>query len=207
MLQTATTRLPADRWVAIDSRSGHVADPHDRGPRPLPRPLIIAIALSLAAGAVSAQAANAARPEDVTTLDGIMKAYYDVVSGPPGSLPNPTRDHTLHHPDARITLIDRKADGSATARIVTLDGFYQQFGTGPRKKGFFEHEIHRVTQRIGSLVHVWSTYESAETPGGPVTSRGINSIQLVWDGKRFWITSWVFDDERNGNRVPKEYLP
>lgn len=149
----------------------------------------------------------APRPEDVATLDGIIKAYYDVVSGPAGSLPDPARDETLHHPKARITMLERKADGSATAAMITLAEYYQRNGTGPRKEGFFEREIHRVTQRIGSLVHVWSTYESATTPGGKAFSRGINSIQLYWDGKRWWILGWTFDDERHGNRVPTEYLP
>jgi len=147
------------------------------------------------------------RPEDVATLDAIMKAYYDVVSGPAGSLPDPARDQTLHHPDARITMLDRKADGTTSAAMITLPEYYQRTGTGPRKEAFFEREIHRVTQRIGSLVHVWSTYESARTPGGKSFSRGINSIQLYWDGKRWWILGWTFDDERNGNKVPAEYLP
>jgi hypothetical protein len=170
--------------------------------------LFVALAAGVGgAGFVAAQTPKAARPEDVRTLDGIMKAYYDVVSGPVGSRPDIDRDHTLHHPDARITLIDRKADGTATASIVTLDGFYERTGgTAPRKKAFYEREIHRQTQRIGALVHVWSTYESTETTGGKPFSRGINSIQLFWDGARFWITSWVFDDERHGNRVPAEYL-
>ena len=148
-----------------------------------------------------------ARTEDVATLDGIMKAYYAVVSGPVGSLPDPTRDQSLHHPNAQITLLNRKADGTATVAVITLADYYRRGGLGPRKRGFFEHEIHRVTERIGALTHVWSTYESAETPGGKPFSRGINSIQLYWDGHRFWVLGWVFDDERAGNRVPPEYLP
>jgi hypothetical protein len=168
-------------------------------------------ALGLVASRLDAQpkplAAKPARPEDVTTLDGIMKAYYDVVSGPAGSLPDPGRDQSLHDPNAQVALLDRKADGTAAVVVTTLAGYYEKSGTGPRKRGFFEHEIHRVVQRIGSLVHVWSTYESAETPNGKAFSRGINSIQMYWDGKRFWILGWVFDDERNGNKVPDEYLP
>jgi hypothetical protein len=163
------------------------------------------VALVLAPAILGAQVPP--RPEDVSTLDGIIRAYYDVVSGPAGSLPDPARDATLHHPDARITMLDRRADGTATAAVITLEGYYQRTGTGPRKAGFFEREIHRVTQRVGALVHVWSTYESSTTPGGKAFSRGVNSIQLYWDGKRWWIVGWIFDDERHGTRVPAEYLP
>lgn len=168
---------------------------------------ILLFLLALAATRGSAQVPAQPRPEDVTTLGGIMKAYYDVVSGPAGSLPDPARDQTLHHPSAQVTLLDRKADGSATVTVTTLAGYYQRTGTGPRRQPFYEREINRVTHRIGALVQVWSTYESSLVPGGKPFSRGINSIQMYWDGARWWILGWVFDDERNGGKVPPEYLP
>ena len=169
------------------------------------RILLLLVAMLPAVG--QAQAQGPARLDDVTTLDGIMKAYYDVVSGPAGSLPDEARDQRLHHPNAQVTLLDRKADGSATVTVTTLAGYYQRSGPGPRRRAFYEREIGRSTRRIGALVHVWSTYESSEVPGGTPFSRGINSIQLYWDGQRWWILGWVFDDERNGGRVPPEYLP
>ncbi len=150
---------------------------------------------------------GAPRPEDVGTLDGIINAYYDVVSGPAGSVPDQARDQTLHHPNARITLLNRKADGTTSADMITLAEYYQRSGTGPRKVGFFEREIHRTTERIGSLVHVWSTYESSDQPVGGKTHWGINSIQLYWDGVRWWVLGWVFDDDRHGLPIPARYLP
>lgn len=157
--------------------------------------------------AVELAAQAGPRPEDVRTIDGIMKAYYEVVSGPKGSLPDEARDQTLHHPNAQITLIDRKADGTATASVGTLADYYAASGRGPRQEPFFEREIHRVTQRIGSVLHVWSTYESRREPNGKPFSRGINSIQLFWDGTRWWILGWVFDSERHGVTIPTEFLP
>ena len=44
-------------------------------------------------------------------------------------------------------------------------------------------------------------------PDGEVFGRGINSIQLYHDGDRWWITSWIFDQERAGNEIPAEFLP
>ncbi|MEO8452625.1 MAG: hypothetical protein ABI647_22720, partial [Gemmatimonadota bacterium] len=81
------------------------------------------LGLSLVFAAVSVASALAQagpRPADVSTLDGIMKAYYDVVSGPSGSLPDPVRDQSLHDPNAQVTLLSRKADGTATALVTTL---------------------------------------------------------------------------------------
>ena len=67
--------------------------------------------------------------------------------------------------------------------------------------------MHRVVQRFGNVAHVWSTYASSREPGGDVFGRGINSIQLYHDGSRWWITSWIFDQERAGNEIPAEFLP
>jgi hypothetical protein len=75
------------------------------------------------------------------------------------------------------------------------------------RRGFFETEIHRTTERFGNVVHVFSTYEMRERADGPVFGRGINSIELFWDGARWWIAAAQWDDERAGNPIPKEYLP
>ena len=165
---------------------------------------LVLLLVALLTTSAQAQTPSVSRADDVTTLDGIMKAYYDVVSGPVGSLPDVARDQRLHHPNAQVTLLDRKADGSATVNVTTLAGYYQRGGTGPRTRAFYEREISRETQRIGALVHVWSTYEYSEAPAGPPAGRGINSIQMYFDGQRWWILGWVYDDERNGGRVPPE---
>jgi hypothetical protein len=44
-------------------------------------------------------------------------------------------------------------------------------------------------------------------PRARAAGRGINSIELFWDGKRWWIASAVWDDERPDNPIPREYLP
>jgi hypothetical protein len=49
------------------------------------------------------------------------------------------------------------------------------------------------------MIHVWSTYEWRNAEDGPVEGRGINSIQRYHDGKRWWITSWIYDSERDDN--------
>ena len=63
------------------------------------------------------------------------------------------------------------------------------------KDGFFETEIHRDVQQFGSMAHVWSTYESRQKADGPVIDRGINSIQLYFDGTRWWIAAVMWQDE------------
>ena len=144
--------------------------------------------------------------DDVATLDGIIRAYYEVVSGPAGAPADRARDEFLHHADAHIAFSGIGDDGRPFLRTMTLAEYHDRFG-GPRREPFYEWEIHRVTQRFGNIAHVWSTYITSTRPDGPPVSRGINSIQLYHDGTRWWITGWLFDTEREGNRLPAEFLP
>jgi len=72
------------------------------------------------------------------------------------------------------------------------------------KSGFDEHEIHRVMHRIGNIAHAMSTYETRNKTGGPIIARGVNSLDLYWDGKRWWVTAASWDDERPDSKIPPE---
>ena len=147
-----------------------------------------------------------ASPADVSSIDGIIKAYYEVVSGPAGQPRDWARDSTLHLPGAQVLIVRNNADGSVFPGKMTLAD-YHRTGDGISETGFFEYEINRVTTQHGAIAHVWSTYEWTSTENGPVGGQGINSIQLVHDGNRWWITSWMFDGRTNAPDVPKEFLP
>jgi len=143
--------------------------------------------------------------EDVKTLDGIMRAYYEVVSGPAGSTPDRARDEFLHHPDALIGMPARDTAGTESLVTMSLAGFYERVG-GVRDVAFYEWELSRRVERFGMIAHVWSTYASSDRSGGEPQSRGINSIQLYFDGDRWWIMGWIYDRERPGKAIPEEYL-
>lgn len=74
-------------------------------------------------------------------------------------------------------------------------------------RGFFEREINRVTRRFGNIAHVFSTYDYRATEDGPVQGRGVNSIQLFWDGDRWWIANATWDEERPDNPIPPDLRP
>jgi hypothetical protein len=146
------------------------------------------------------------RPDDVGSLDGIIAAYYDVISGPAGQPRQWSRDRTLYVPEIRFVSMSMGKDGKPVARTMT----HQQFVDASDKSlqgGFYEKEVHRETQRFGNIAHVFSTYESRTKADGPIIARGINSIQAYWDGKRWWITNAIWDEERADNQLPAEYLP
>lgn len=153
-------------------------------------PFFVCLALAfLAFDSVAAQ--GQARPGDVATIDGIMKAYYEVVSGPAGERADAARDSTLHHPDAWITIARTDEEGQPAVRVLTLADYY---GTNPpRAQGFFEWETAREVKRSGNIAHVWSSYAASRTSGGAPFDTGINTVTLWYDGTRWWIMNWMFD--------------
>lgn len=144
--------------------------------------------------------------DEVGTLDGIMKAYYDVVTVKKGEKVSYERDSLLHLADAQVGWNRQGKDGKPHLTMVSLKEYHKMSDEYLEKNGFDEKEISRKVEKFGSVYHVWSTYETRNTPNGTIIGRGINSIELFFDGNRFWIITWVFDDERNDNPIPSEYL-
>ncbi len=168
-------------------------------------PTRLLAALLFVALPFAAQAQPAADSSDVATIDGVIRAYYEVVSGPAGQPRDWARDSTLHHPDAIVTVVQSGPDGTVIAP-TDLAG-YHAGADGLADVGFFEVEIARVVQQHGAVAHVWSTYEWRREVDGPVGGQGVNTIQLAHDGGRWWIVSWMFDGRSDAPPVPDAYLP
>jgi hypothetical protein len=149
----------------------------------------------------------AARPEDVSSIDGIVKAFYEVISGPSGQPRQWSRDRTLYIPRVQFVAMNEDSAHHATAQVMTHQQLVDHYDVELVEKGFFEHEIHRKTERFGNIAHILSTYESRYTENGAVIARGVNSIELFWDGRRWWIVTAIWDEERPDNPMPKELLP
>jgi len=149
----------------------------------------------------------AALPADVATIDGIVRAYYEVISGPAGQPRQWARDRTLYIPNVRFVSISESSGGKAPSRIMTHQEYVDRTDAPLVAKGFDEREIHRTVLRYGEIASVFSTYESRQTPAGPVIARGINSLQLYFDGTRWWIVSATWRDESAARKIPSEYLP
>jgi hypothetical protein len=147
-----------------------------------------------------------ADPKDVTTLDGIIRALYEVISGPAGEPRQWDRDRTLWVEGAILARTSVHDDNQSSIEVFTLDAYKEQT-TPYLMQGFFEWEIHRVTRTFGNIAHIFSTYEARREPDGPVIARGVNSIELYFDGARWWIVAALWEKERSGNPIPAEFLP
>jgi hypothetical protein len=152
------------------------------------------------------QPSRTAAAEDVSSIDAIIAAFYDVVSGPAGERRDWARDSTLYLPGVRFVVVSRSIDGELMARSFD-HGTWASGSKEALERGFYEHEIHRVTRRFGPIADVFSTYEWRTTEDGPAGGRGINSIQLFDDGQRWWITGAIWASEEDEVPIPDEFLP
>jgi hypothetical protein len=145
-----------------------------------------------------------AKREDVETIEGIVKALYEVVSGLAGSR-DWERERTLLHPAARL-MPTRPESVGAAVDVFDCGGYIASRTPFFAANDFYEMEVAHRVERFGNIAHVWSTYEYRRAPDAAPHGRGINSIQLFHDGGRWWVLSVLWDNEREGNPLPEEYL-
>jgi hypothetical protein len=167
----------------------------------------LAVGYLIALGVPPALAAQvpAADPADVGTIPGIVRAYYEVISGPPGAPRQWRRDSTLYMPGAMFVAM-RERQGAPVATLMTPEEFRKNTNAGFLKNGFYEIEIGSRIEQFGNVAQVRSVYETRQSLTGPLTGRGINYLMLYWDGTRWWISGAVWDDERPATPIPAGWI-
>jgi hypothetical protein len=162
---------------------------------------------ALAQQSADKPAAPAANPADVGSLDTILAALYDVISGPAGKKRDWDRMRSLFIPSGRLIATGKRPTGEIVHRAMDVEGYITTSGPQLETNGFFEKEIARHTDQFGNIVQVFSTYEArrAVDDAKPLV-RGINSIQLLNDGKRWWIVTIYWQPESPDNPLPEKYL-
>ena len=149
-----------------------------------------------------------ANPADVSSLDAIMKAVYDVISGDAGQKRDWDRFRSLFYKDARLIPSGKNpTTGVVGARSLSAEDYVTRASANMEKEGFYEREIARRTDIYGNIAHVFSTYESLHKKDDKTPfARGINSFQLLNDGKRWWVLTIYWQGETPEMPIPNEYL-
>jgi len=146
------------------------------------------------------------KPGDVDTLDHILAAVYDSISGPAGPR-DWDRFRSLFYPGAHLipTFVDQKS-GKPGARFLTPDEYAQRGQAFFDKEGFFEVAVANRIEQWDRIAHVWSTYESRHAKGEKPFARGINSFQFFNDGSRWWVVNIYWEGETPEHQLPEKYL-
>ncbi|HEX3094292.1 MAG TPA: hypothetical protein VHW72_16780 [Candidatus Angelobacter sp.] len=160
---------------------------------------------SPAASPLPGAAASGARPGDVDSIEHIIAAVYDVISGTAGPR-DWERFRSLYHPGARMIPSRRDDKGIVTARVSSPDEYATRAQDFFSKEGFFENAVANRVESWDHIAHVWSTYESRHAKGEKPFARGINSFQLFNDGSRWWILTVYWESEDATHPLPEKYL-
>lgn len=159
-------------------------------------------------GVSQVPATREANPADVDSIASIMKAVYDVISGDAGKERDWDRFRTLFHKDAKLIPSGKNQQtGVVGARFLTPDDYIERAGPTLVKDGFHERELARHVDQYGNIAQVFSTYVSFRKADDKVPfMRGINSFQLLNDGKRWWVVNIYWQAETKDAPIPKQYL-
>ena len=153
------------------------------------------------------QPAPAANPADVASIDAILRATYDTISGPAGKQRDWNRFRSLFVGGARLAAVVPNHQRGLRTVVLSPEDYIQRDDPFFQKNGFFEREVARRTERFAGIAQVFSTYESrhAAEDAKPF-ERGINSFQLMNDGMRWWIVTIFWQGETPENPIPREFL-
>ncbi|CAN7572296.1 hypothetical protein LJR289_004086 [Pseudoduganella sp. LjRoot289] len=153
------------------------------------------------------QPAQAAPDARLASLDGILSALYATISGAAGEARDWERLRSLFTHEGRMVVHGPNKAGDITTRVLSVSDYISRVTPLFAREGFYESELTRTTETFGQIAHVFSTYEArhAADDAKPFL-RGVNSIQLVNDGQRWWILSLVWQAESEQAPLPERYL-
>jgi len=172
------------------------------------KPILLILMLFFVLLNVKAQDTTNNYLEKVKTIDSTIETLYAVISGEIGEKRDWVLMRFLFKPDAKLIPSGKNKEGIYQVRYMSPDDYIESSGKWLIENGFFEKEIHRTVHTFGNITQVFSTYESfhSEKDSSPFM-RGINSIQLLNDGTRWWIINIYWTQETEENPIPKKYLP
>lgn len=140
--------------------------------------------------------------EAVKTIEGIVGETIRIISGKKGVKRDWEAFRNLYTDDAKITIVSQKKDGSKSIKSITLEKFVRLGKNFYKKEGFYEYELKKTIDEYNGIAHVFQSYQ---TKYKDKKDRGINSYQLVFDGKRWWINNLMWTDNKNGIDIPEKY--
>ncbi|WP_411894845.1 hypothetical protein [Winogradskyella sp. A2] len=145
--------------------------------------------------------------KQVATLDSTIETLYAVISGDAGVERDWDLFKHLFNENAKLIPSGKNKEGEHIVRYMTPDDYIKTSGKWLFDNGFHEIEINRETQTFGNITQVFSTYESfRKKEDNEPFMRGINSIQLMNDGERWWIINIYWMQESEDNPIPEQYL-
>ena len=141
---------------------------------------------------------------DLRLIDNLTSELYNAICFEVDGYPPVERLKELFIPTANM--IRNDAD---SPEMMTVDNFIKSYteriadGT---IKSFYEGELKHITEIFGTVAHRFSAYETKFDLENPEPfSIGINSIQYIKIGNNWKISSIVWNNQTETNKIPDKY--
>lgn len=144
--------------------------------------------------------------QDVQSIEAIMTALTEVISGPADKERDWNRFEYLFSEDAKLIPTQKTESGEITYHYWTPQEYIEMYQKNRGGTAFYEQELHRITESFGNIAHCFSTYAVRTSENGPIERRGINSIQLLKGKDRWYIMSVFWSNEYDEEKLPNKYL-
>ena len=155
---------------------------------------------------------GAAASGDGASIDAVVTAMYDVLSGPSDQPRDWDRFRSLFAEGGRMVPM-KPGPGGWTPDVTPLDRYIADFDQilaehpAFQGKGFYESEAARRTERYGDIAVVWSTYEGRFSPDDERPfMRGVNTLDLVRVDGEWKVLQVLWQQETPQTPLPEEYL-
>ena len=148
-----------------------------------------------------------AKPGDVDTVEHLLAAVYDVISGAKSQPRDWDRFRSLFYPGmARMISSGRNPTGNIIVRSSTPEEYVTRATSFFDTDGFYESSVANRIELWDHMAEAWSSYEGRHEKGGVPFARGINNFQFVHDGKRWWVLTIYWEGEDPTHPIPEKYL-
>lgn len=142
---------------------------------------------------------------DLKLIDNLTAELYNAICFEVGVHPPMERLTKLFIPTANMI----RNDGDSP-EVMTVDDFIKSYTdriSDGTIKSFYEGELNHITEIFGKIAHRFSVYETKFDLANPEPfSIGINSIQFIKIGDDWKISSIVWNNQNDTNKIPDKYL-
>jgi len=135
--------------------------------------------------------------KDEQAIGAVIDELYAMISGPAGPR-DWSRQERIFHEQSRQIRTWIGEDGRPALKIMGRAEYAADTTPFFATNDFYEIETARTIKVFGNMAHVWSIYEARRSPDGALDRRGINSIQLFFDGDSWTVINMIWDNERPG---------
>lgn len=110
----------------------------------------------------------------------------------------------LFLPTANFTVVGEE-NGKKIHETMSLNEFLETLTDDYYSKGFFESGTGEIIENYKGIANVMQSFYGKDSDG--VKAYGVNSYQLIYSDKRWWIANMVWTmSNNNGKDIPKKYV-